>query len=214
MIEGGLFNAFLNQTTTLTILALALIGGLLISRKERSLRVWVSSQVNREVVAAEAWAENYTEKLVENSKEEFKGWVKSEVSEMQTEMVANLNQWSENSILSLRTWLMGNLEAIGGELIEKPIEKVMKSSLMSNLGKMSGAVRTADSIANGIAEDAMPEKMKFLKDQLISRFPSLKKHLKNPGQIIELAKSFGINVDEIMASATDGKTSNSGGSRW
>lgn len=214
MVIGELYSALLNQSTTLTILALALIGGLLISRKEQSLRVWVSSQLNQEVVGAEVWAENFTAKLVEDSKEELKVWVKSEVSEMQTELVANLNQWSENSILSLRTWLMGNLEAIGGELIEKPIEKVMKSSLMSNLGKMSGAVRQADSIANGIAEDAMPEKMKFLKDQLISRFPSLKKHLKNPGQIIELAKSFGIDVDAIMADATGGKTSNSGGSRW
>lgn len=178
------------------------------------MRLWVSSQLSGEVAQAQVWAESFTERLVENSKVELTTWVKSEVSELQTEMVANLNTWSENSLLSLRTWLMSNLEAIGAELVAKPIEGVMKSSLMSNLGKISGQVRGADAIANGIAEDAMPANIKFLRDQLISRFPSLKKTLKNPGQILELAKSFGIDVNAIMADASGGQTSNSGASRW
>jgi len=67
-------------------------------------------------------------------------------------------------------------------------------------------------LINGIANDAMPEDMKFLKDQLVSRFPSLKKTLKNPGQIMELAQRFGINIGDFVGN--EDKGSDAGKSRW
>jgi len=80
------------------------------------------------------------------------------------------------------------------------------------MGKLSGNKRGADAVIDGIANDAMPEDMKFLKDQLVSRFPSLKKTLKNPGQIMELAQRFGINLGDIAGNGD--KESGGEKSRW
>jgi len=220
MIQATLYDALISQSTVVTLLLLSAIAYLLASRKERSLKLWATLQIHKEVESLETWGESFGEKLIdsgttrlETSKEEFQNWVESRFSTIKGELGAELNQWSANSIESLRTWLMGNLEAIGAEMVGKPIKEVMTSSLMSNLGKMSGVSRQADAIVNGISNDAMPENLRNLKDQLVKRFPSLKAKLKNPGQIVELAQSFGIDVGALM-NDPGGQSSNSPGGSW
>jgi len=83
---------------------------------------------------------------------------------------------------------------------------------MSWMGKLSGNKRGADAVLNAVANDALPEDMKFLRDQLIGRFPKLKKTLKNPGQIMELAQRFGINLGDFVGNGDKG--SDESKSRW
>ena len=220
MIIEQLFDAFVLHEVTLTLIIISVIAYLVVSRKERSLKSWVSSQMSLEVESVKDWGGNLGEKLIDSGfqrvtilKEELQNWTVDQMTDARANLTTELNAWSANSLESLRTWLMDNLEQIGTKAVAEPIKELMTSSLMSNLGKASGAVRRDNAVMNDLANDAMPENIKFLRDQLVSRFPSLGKHLKNPGQIMELASRFGIDVNAIV-SDIGGKPSNTKGTRW
>ena len=162
------------------------------------MKVWVTSSMQSEIQAGKNWAETY----VESQKEVMQ----DQLVELKTE----LSTWSTGQVEALRTWLIESLPAIAEKVVKEPMIDIIKSQSMSFLGKASGAARQLTAIENGIAEDVLPEDMKFLRDQVIKRFPSLKKTIKNPGQILELANRFGINLSDF----TGNKDSNTSSDRW
>ena len=161
------------------------------------MKLWVTSSLDTEAMKAKRWVEIYSQEQIVRGK---------------NQVVELLNQWSSDSLLALREFIMQNAEAIGEKVVAEPIKKVMTSSSMSILGKVSGESRRANALVNGLAEDTMPENIKFLRDQLINRFPSLKKTLKNPGQIMQLAQQFGIDLSSFTGGGEE--SSNTGKSRW
>ena len=197
MIIDFLGVTFGNVITSITLVATLALGFLLLSRKERSLKLWVTSSLDTEAMKAKRWVEIYSQEQIVRGK---------------NQVVELLNQWSSDSLLALREFIMQNAEAIGEKVVAEPIKKVMTSSSMSILGKVSGESRRANALVNGLAEDTMPENIKFLRDQLINRFPSLKKTLKNPGQIMQLAQQFGIDLSSFTGGGEE--SSNTGKSRW
>jgi len=192
--------SFPDLITPVTVLVTTLVAYLLISRKERSLKVWVTSLVSSEGNQAKTWLETFTEKQIEIGS--------GQLIELKTE----LSTWSTGQIEALRNWMIDQMPAIAEKLVKEPISELLNSQKMSFLGKLSGNKRGEDAVINGIANDAMPEDMKFLKDQLTERFPSLKKTLKNPGQIMELARRFGINPADFIGNGDKG--SDEGKARW
>ena len=191
---------FPDLITPVTVLVTTLVAYLLISRKERSLKVWVTSLLQSEGDQAKTWLETFTVKQIEIGSDQL------------TELKTELSSWSSQQIEALRNWMIEQLPAIGEKLVKEPISELLNSEKFSILGKLSGNKRGADAVLNAVANDAMPEDMKFLKDQLVNRFPSLKKTLKNPGQIMELAQRFGINIGDIVGN--EDKGSDGGKSRW
>jgi len=191
--------AFKDLITPITVALATLLTYYLLSRKERSLKAWVTSSMQLEIQEGKNWAETYVEKQ------------KEVMASQLVELKGELSTWSAGQIEALRMWLMESLPAIAEKLVSEPINTVLKSQSMSFLGKASGAARGLTAIENGIAEDVLPEDMKFLRDQIIKRFPSLKKTIKNPGQILELANRFGINLSDFTGSK-DSNTESS--SRW
>jgi len=149
----------------------------------------------------------------ESYKVELVGLGRNRLETLKGELKTELNQWSSDSILALRTWLMDpqNLDAIAQKLVIEPVTELMKSQSMSFLGKMSGQSRRDNAVANGIAEEVMPEKIKMARDMILRVAPQLKPVLKNPAKIMQLANSFGIDLNALTPGE---ESSNSGKSRW
>jgi len=187
--------------TPATVLVTTLVAYLLISRKERSLKVWVTSLLASEATEAKGWLEGFAEKQIEIGT--------GQLSELKTE----LSTWSMGQIEALRNWMIEQLPAIGEKLVKEPISEILNSGKMSWMGKLSGDKRGADAVINAVANDALPDDMKFLRDQLIDRFPKLKKTLKNPGQILELANRFGIDLSSIGGGGNS-ESEDGGKARW
>jgi len=191
---------FPDLITPVTVLVTTLVAYLLISRKERSLKLWVTSLLQLEGDQAKNWVETFATKQIEIGS--------GQLIELKTE----LSTWSMAQIEALRNWMIEQLPAIGEKLVKEPISELLTSEKFSILGKLSGNKRGADAVINAVAEETMPEDMKFLRDQLIDRFPRLKKTLKNPGQIMELAQRFGINIGDFVGNGD--KESGESKSRW
>jgi len=164
------------------------------------LKVWVTSLLASETTEAKEWLSGFATKQIEIGTGQL------------TELKMELSTWSTGQVEALRNWMIEQLPAIGEKLVKEPISQILNSGKMSWMGKLSGDKRGADAVINSIANDAMPEDMKFLKDQLVERFPGLKKTLKNPGQIMELASRFGINIGDFVGN--ENKGSDGGKSRW
>jgi len=193
--------AFIELITPVTLILTLALASFLLSRKERSLKLWATSLLDTAQVNLKDSVETYKGELIELGNDRL------EI------LKTDLNQWSSNSILALRTWLMDpeNLKAISQKLVIEPVTELMKSQSMSFLGKMSGESRRANSVANGIAEEVMPEKIKMARDMILKVAPQLKPVLKNPAKILQLANSFGIDLNSLTP---DGESSNTGKSRW
>ena len=191
---------FPDLITPVTVLVTTLVAYLLISRKERSLKLWVTSLLALEGEQAKNWVETFAMKQIEIGNGQL------------TELKTELSNWSMGQIEALRNWMIEQLPAIGEKLVKEPISELLNSEKFSILGKLSGNKRGADAVINAVAEETMPEDMKFLRDQLVERFPRLKKTLKNPGQIMELAQRFGINIGDFVGNGD--KDAGESKSRW
>jgi len=195
------FENFITSGTLIVISALAFF---LLSRKEQSLKLSVTSSFATAQTNFQAWGENYKKELIELGE--------NRLIELKGELKVELNQWSSDSILALRTWLMDpqNLDALAQKLVIEPVTELMKSQSMSFLGKISGESRRASAAVNAVAEEVLPENIKTARDMLLKVAPQLKPVLKNPAKIMQLAQSFGIDINAL----TTEQGSNSGKSRW
>ena len=195
---------FESVITSITIIVVMGLAFYLLSRKERSLKLSVTSSLDTAQTNFKDWAETYKVELLELGR--------NRLETLKEEFKAEANQWSSDSILALRTWLMDpqNLDAIAQKLVIQPVSELMKSQSMSFLGKISGQSRRETAAINGIAEEVLPDNIKTIRDMLLKVAPQLKPVLKNPAKIMQLASTFGIDINSI----TSEQGSNSGKSRW
>lgn len=176
------------------------IAYLLISLKERSLKAWVSGRADQLTTQLEGLPNLFIEKGDDALAGVF---VRLETS---------LDERIKLLKTDFNEWLPGALPGLGDKLVKEPLAEIMESQLMSRLGKASGVVRGEKAAMNELAEAAMPEGLKLARDQIIKMAPQLKPILKDPGKIMSIAKTFGIDLSQL---GDNSQGSNSGGdNRW
>jgi len=114
--------------------------------------------------------------------------------------------------IDFNEWIQASMPGLADKLVKEPVMEILNSQLMSRLGVASGKSRAGKALANEVMEGVIPPGLLIIRDQLIKQVPSLKGVLKDPAKILEVAKTFGIDITSLGGNSESSNSSSS--SRW
>ena len=212
MIEP-ILNLVLQNLTSVSLWIILGLVLLLVSSKERSYKVSLSSLETQITNRFDASAQ-ILGRRVEDVSSRALTTLQSNLELAAEETLTKVDGMLIERVKELKTdfneWITASLPGLGDELVKKPLTEILQSQLMSRLGVASGESRRGKAAANELLEDALPPGLIIIRDQLIKQVPSLKSVLKDPGKILQVAQTFGIDVTKLSGESSNSSSS----SRW